>query len=242
MKENGMSWVTFEELEWDTNFFGVTCSKVVLKKPLSMSEWQELKRRFIKYQFVSIENCNSEPWNSQLIGYETSAFLADVNVQFQKTNKTYREKPHNTEQYQAMKKNEKVLQLAEFKYSKFVEDSRLRERGGNKVYQQWILNSFEKPDKYFALSKDDNNQINGFVLYSFQETTCVIELIAAEQNHGNRGIGTRLFQSIEHEVYRRGFENIRVGTQIRNIEAINFYHKMGCRQIGCHQIYHLWNC
>ena len=70
------------ELEWDTKYFGLACAKAVLYKPLTIDCWNELKRSFRQYQFVCIENRNSEPINAQLIGRDTSAFLADVNIQF----------------------------------------------------------------------------------------------------------------------------------------------------------------
>lgn len=241
MEDHKKSRVTLRELQWDTDFFGVTCARAILQEPVSMSEWTDLNKQIIKYQFVSIKNYNSDPWNSQLIGQDTTAFLADVNIQFEKNIESPREKGENIELFQGMEKNEQVLILADFKYSKFFDDYRLKVRGGDQVYQQWILNSFEKPDKYFALSRNERNQLNGFLLYSLKEDACVIELIAVDQNSPSEGIGTRLFQSIEYEVYKRNLEKIRVGTQVRNKEAVNFYHKMGCRQTASHQIYHLWN-
>lgn len=44
----------------------------------------KLQAKFKDYQFISITNQNSEPINTQLIGKDTSAFLADVNIQFVK--------------------------------------------------------------------------------------------------------------------------------------------------------------
>jgi len=140
-----------------------------------------------------------------------------------------------------MKRNDEVLDLAEFTYSKFVEDPELKKRGGADIYRQWINNSFGRDDKYFALSKDVSGEINGFLLYSFVEKSCNIELIAVSNKVAKSGIGKRLFKSVEYEAYQLGCKEIRVGTQVRNTPAINFYHKCGCTQIESHQIYHLWN-
>lgn len=234
--------VTFYDLEWDTEFFGVTCAKTVLHKPLIQPEWDELITKFQDYQFISIENRNSEPINSQMIGKDTKAFLADINIQFTKKLEGPYRKTDNITIYQAFEENEQVIELTEYKFSKFIEDPELLKRGGNQVYRQWVINSFGKQDKYFAIYKDtDSNEIIGYLLHSYIDNLCIIELIAVSKNYSNIGIGTNLFKAVEYAAYEHGCDEIRVGTQVRNIGAINFYHRLGCRQVECNQVYHLWN-
>ncbi len=233
--------VTFNELNWDTDFFGVTCAKVTLNIPLTLNEWIELKTRFKDYQFISIMNKNSEPINAQLIGKDTSAFLADVNIQFEKKLEGIDEKPKNVTIHQALEKNNQVIEIADFQFSKFTEDPGLAKRGGDQIYQQWLINSFGQPDKFYALSRNENGDANGFILFSYSDSACVIELIAVSQKATQGGIGTSLFRSVEYVAHKRGYRSIKVGTQLRNMGAINFYHKVGCKQVGCHQVYHLWN-
>ena len=230
----------FYELKWDTDFFGVNCAKAILHKPLTFDEWKELKENFEDYQFVAIENSNSEPINAQLIGKSTEAFLADVSIQFKKKLEFSYEMPVNISIHRALEKIEQITEIAEFQFSKFVEDPELAKRGGNHVYHQWLINAFGKSDKYFALSKNENGKVNGFLLYSYSNDTCVVELISVVKSSTQGGIGTTLFKAVEYTAYQRGITEIRVGTQIRNIGAINFYQKMGCKQIGCHQVFHLW--
>lgn len=231
----------FFELEWDTEFFGVSSAKAVLNRPLSIEVWDSLKNKFKNFQFISIVNKNSDPVNAQIIGKNTSAFLADINIQFKKKVEHSEGIPVNTSIHRALKRNNQIIDLANFHYSKFTEDSELQKRNGEKVYHQWIINSFNNKDKYYALHRNYMGQINGFLLYSYTENSCVIELIAVSKEITKGGIGTSLFKAIEHEVYQHGIDEIRVGTQVRNTEAINFYHKVGCKQMGCHQVYHLWN-
>ncbi|TNJ66754.1 GNAT family N-acetyltransferase [Paenibacillus hemerocallicola] len=241
MKENSKEKaVTFQDLKWDTDFFGVTSAKAVLHRALTLSEWDELRNRLRDYQFISIENRNSEPVNAQLIGKGTTAFLADVNIQFVKKLKFVHEVPRNITIHQSLEKNNLITELADFQFSKFTEDLELAKRGGDQVYRHWIINSFDNPDKFYALSRDDNNEINGFLLHSYDGDTCVIELIAVAQAVTKNGVGTSLFKAVENATYLRGFSEIRVGTQVRNMSAINFYHKVGCKQAGCHQVYHYW--
>ncbi|MDM5228348.1 GNAT family N-acetyltransferase [Cytobacillus sp. NJ13] len=233
--------VTFNELKWDTDFFGVTSAKATLHCPLTLDEWEELKTRFKDYQFVSIINKNSEPINSQLIGKNTSAFLTDVNIQFVKKLGGPQEIPANVTMHQSLGRDNQIIEIADFKFSKFTEDPELAKRKGDQVYRQWLFNAFDKPDKFFALSRDENEGINGFVLYSFSDNVNVIELIAVSPLVTKGGIGTSLFKAVEYATHQHGYNEIKVGTQMRNMGAINFYQKVGCKQIGCHQVYHLWN-
>lgn len=233
--------VTFYELQWDTDYFGVNSAKAILNEPLTLAKWSYLKDRFKEYQFISIENRNSNPINAQMIGRDTTAFLADVNIQFNKKLEGLYDKPQNITFHQTLERREQVIKLAEFEYSKFIEDPELSKRGGNRVYNQWLLNSFGIADKYFAFSNNAIGKVDGFVLYSFSDNACIIELIAVSKDVARCGIGTSLFKAVEYAANERSCGEIRVGTQIRNLGAINFYHKVGCKQIGCHQVYHLWN-
>jgi dTDP-4-amino-4,6-dideoxy-D-galactose acyltransferase len=232
---------TLNELNWDTDFFGVTSAKAILHKPLTLSEWDKLKTGFKCYQFISIMNENSEPVNTQLIGKDTSAFLADVNIQFKKKLIEQDEMPKNVSIHQALVRNNQIIEMADFQFSKFTEDPELAKRGGDKVYRQWIINSFGKIDKYYALSQDGSGDINGFSLFSYSHNACVIELIAVSHKETKGGIGTSLFKAVEYDAHQKGVNEIKVGTQVRNIGAINFYNKVGCKHIGSHQIFHLWN-
>lgn len=233
--------VTFNKLNWDTDFFGVTSVKAILHRPLSLNEWDELKTRFSDYQFISIMNQNSDPNNSQLIGKDTSAYLVDVNIQFEKKIVGLNAMPNNVTIHQALNRNNQIIEIADFRFSKFTEDPELAKRGGKQVYHQWLINAFEKQDKFYAISKDENSEINGFLLFSYSDDVCVIELIAVPQKETNGGIGTSLFKAVEYTTHQQGVNKIKVGTQVRNMGAVSFYHKVGCKQVGCHQVYHLWN-
>ena len=237
---NMESAVSFRDLQWDTEFFGVTSAKVILRKPLTRMEWDSLKERFGEYQFISIENHNSEPINAQFIGTDTTAFLADVNIQFKKKVDAACDKPEGIKLYKAMERDERIVEMAEFPLSKFTEDPELAKRGGADVYRQWLINSFGKPEKFYAVAENDG-EINGYLLHSYSDRTCTVELIAVSSKRAKGGIGTGLMKAVEYAACQRGCDELKVGTQMRNTGAINFYQKCGCKQVGCHQVYHMWN-
>jgi len=234
--------VTFNELHWDTDFFGISCAKAILKESLQKDEWDELKSQFSHYEFVSIENSYSNPINAKYIGMETKAFLADVNIQFRKALTAVDGMPSNVKMFQAMKYDNRILEISDFQFSKFINDPEFAKRNGADVYRQWLRNSFEKPGKFFAISENTQGKLNGYVLYSYNDKSCIIELIAVTDMVKRSGIGSSLFQAVESAAIDKGCNEIKVGTQLRNLQAINFYIKRGCVQTECHQIYHLWNC
>jgi len=235
--------VTFKELNWDTEFFGVTSAQLILHRSVTLDEWKILKTKLKNYQFVSIVNVNSEPVNAQLVGKNTTAFLVDVNIQFEKKLGCLDlwKVPENITINQAMERNDQIIEVANFCFSKFTEDPELARRGGDQVYSHWLINSFGKLDKYYAISRNPTGDINGFVLFSYSTNTCVIELIAVSQKEIKRGIGSSLFKAVEIAAYQKDSNRIKVGTQIRNTAAINFYQSVGCKQVACNQVYHLWN-
>lgn len=165
----------------------------------------------------------------------------DVNIQFVKKIEGSPEMPKHITVYQALERNDQLLEIADFQFSKFTEDPELAKRGGHLVYHQWLINSFEKSGKFYALSMNENGDINGFLLHSYSDDACVIELIAVSKAATKSGIGKGLFNAVEYSAYQKGFNILKVGTQVRNMGAINFYQKVGFKQVGCHQVYHLWN-
>lgn len=231
----------FSELKWDTDFFGISCARAVLEGELSREEWDELKRLMEGYRFVSIVNRHSLPGNSLLIGMETRAFLADVNIQLEKEADPARAMPAGVEVASGLARDENILAMANYPASKFIADQEFNRRNGSEVYREWLKNSFGRKDKYFALSRDSGGGRNGFLLFSYRGDTCTIELVAVSAYVEKRGIGTDLLKACEISAQAAGCRIIRVGTQIRNTTAINFYHKYGFRMVGCHQVFHLWN-
>ncbi|MFT7828735.1 GNAT family N-acetyltransferase [Priestia megaterium] len=235
--------IRFQEMDWDTDYFGVKSARVILNGNLTVKEWENLKIQFKEYDFISIQNQHSSPRNAQFIGRETSAFLADINIQFIKVLNGLDSYPGEVEIDNSLKHEDQVQieKIGDFKFSKFIEDPNLNKRGGNRVYTEWLINAFKDSNKFFSLSRDENSNVNGYLLHSFKDDICVIELIAVSSDSSRLGIGTRLIKSLETSAFCKGIKKVKVGTQVRNIRAVNFYHKSGYKQIECNQVYHLWN-
>ena len=222
-----------------------------------------------QYEFITVVNENNNMNNNKLIYRLGNVFLADVNIQFKKYIRTtesikksnYNNQKNNnansnriytfsTKEKIIIKNNlelkEEILEISqkEFKYSRFIEDDNLIKP--NEVYLEWTKNSFGRKDKFFAYY-EKNNRIEGFILFSinssaFNSSTLdiIIELIAIKNEMQSKGVGSFLLKGIEEYAKRNSIKFLRVGTQLNNIKAQNFYIKNGFKHISNNSIYHLW--
>ncbi len=229
------------DLDWDTNFFKINCGKVIINDSLEKEEFLKLLLEIDKYDFVSINNLNSNVNNSKIIGQYSKAFLIDLNIQFNKKVSKVNDASKNILIKNDLPCAEEIFNLLEFKNSRFINDINLLNRNGNKVYYEWVKNSFNKNNKYFVISKNEKNKINGFILFSIMEKICTIELIAVLPNQKGTGIGTKLISNLERYLFiNKKASEIFVGTQVNNIQAINFYNLNGFKYYSNNQVYHLW--
>ena len=108
------------------------------------------------------------------------------------------------------------------------------------IYKNWVKNAFNKEDKYYITAKESGKTI-GFILFSFRDIRSVtIELIAINGEYRNQKIGTYLIKKLNEYLKNLKVEKVYVGTQVSNIEAINFYFKNGFKIHKISSIYHIW--
>lgn len=231
----------FTDLEWDSNFFGVTCGKLTLLNQINEEDWSSINEKINEYEFVVIKNVNSNYKNSRILGENTKSFLIDINVQFKKKI----DEDISEDKFFIMEKEsdliDQLFTIAKFNQSRFIEDERLLSLGGSKVYTEWIKNSFDSANKNIIFIKNDFEVVLGFVLVSKSQNQLVIELIAVNGEEKSKGIGTALIKSAESYATKNNLEQIIVGTQITNLAAMNFYNKMNFKQFEVHQVFHMWN-
>ena len=229
----------------DTEYFGVVSAKVILKKAcLSIQRQDELLDFLTNFEFITITNIANDPSNNHWLGKRTKAFLADVNIQFGKKATFTEEK---TDDLIMMSDNfagsDQIVNIAEtsFKYSRFLNDPYLPLDKARQIYGDIAKNSFKKTGRFFATITRAET-IAGFLLFSINasNSTSTIELVAIDQNHKGRGIGRSLIRSLESYVHGKGVAEIRVGTQLNNIDAFKFYTTCGFKVRECNSIYHYW--
>jgi len=229
-------------LPWDTDYFGVSSARVNLHASVGEAGQAEILNFCKDYEFVTISNIGNISENNHWIGNKTNAFLADVNIQFIKDlaeEAGYKDDKSFVET--SLSRNEQILDIAKnsFHYSRFFNDPKLPEEQARNLYLHWTECAFGQEDKYFAISEKDE-KIAGFILFHVEEGSCVIELIAVDEKYQGQGVGKSLIRSMEAFAIAIGIEETKVGTQVNNISAANFYSAMGFKCASCGSMYHLW--
>lgn len=230
-------------LEWDTDYFGVKSARVNLLGNVD-EEGQEDILSFCKnYDFVTIANFENRNENNLWIGKKTSAFLADVNVQFVKElNSLETHSDEKTYVTNNLPVNDQILNIARksFRYSRFFNDPNLSESKSQNIYLHWAEGAFLQEGKYYVICEREDH-IAGYLLFSSEENCATVELIAVDEAYQGKGVGKSLIKAMESFTFDKVINKIKVGTQVNNIPAVQFYSKIGFKYMNCSSIYHIWN-
>lgn len=171
-----------------------------------------------------------------------NAFLADMNIQFIKV---LEDKPdyqdEKTYVVNSLSRNVQILDIAKksFNYSRFFNDPMLPQEQANNIYLHWTECAFGQENKYVVISEREGN-VAGYILFSFNEDSSVIELIAVDEKYQGQRVGKSLIHTMESFVIDQGIKKNKVGTQVNNILAAQFYNVMGFKYVSCGSMYHLW--
>lgn len=229
-------------LQWDTNYFKVKSARVNLTGIVDEKDQDNIIDLCNEYDFVTISNFDNRKENNHWIGIRTNAFLADMNIQFIKILKdNINFQDDNTYLTNKLPRNEQIVNIAKktFNYSRFFNDPMLPIEKAENIYFHWTEGAFEQEDKYFVISEKEG-RVAGYILFSKNEDSYTIELIAVEENHQGQRVGKSLLQKMESFAIDQGIKKIKVGTQVSNIPAVQFYSAMGFKYVSCGSTYHLW--
>lgn len=233
------------KLLWEEETFGIKAAKVNLDNELTKENWDELNKEFKSYEMIVINNCGNNSKNNLLIGELDNCFLADINVQFEKT-PSYIDKDINTniKIVNNKKFDNSIIKIAEksFIYSRFTNDPNLDREKAKLIYVDWTRNSFNKESKYFVTYEEGNKSI-GFIVFSIIKSVATIELVAVDKKYQNKKIGKEMIIELERFLFEEKSEVnlIKVGTQAENENAIRFYQNRGFKLVKINTIYHGWN-
>lgn len=235
----------FRELEWDTEYFGKKSCRIDMQENINFKDVVNIEKIISKYEFITITNSKGNSFNNNYIGNNLNAFLTDVNVQLRKNIVVtpIAKYEQNIEIKNNKQYNEQLLELADgiFKNSRFLNDKNIDVEKANGMYKNWVKNSFNKNEKYFITYKLKGGII-AFILFSEKnDQELTIELICVDDEFAGNGIGKKLMRKLDSYAMEKGYSTINVGTQVENINALNFYITFGYRISDIRYIYHLWN-
>lgn len=227
----------------DTDYFGLKSAKVVLKKACMFEQTQRELLGFLQdFEFVVITNRDNNPNNNQWLGKRTTAFLTDVNIQFHKNVVTTTKNSNSTRITDNFPGSLQILQIAKnaFTISRFLNDPYLPAEKAKHIYADMTRNAFGKEGRFFVTFQEKEITA-GFLLFSFNRgKSSIIELIAIDPNFAGKGIGRALLNAMEYYVAKEAVKTMKVGTQLNNTSAFNFYTSSGFNYFECSSIYHYW--
>ncbi len=124
--------------------------------------------------------------------------------------------------------------------SRFHLDPLIPKEIADRAKQEWARNYFlgRRGDQMVIAA--DGQKIVGFsqLLHDKKEAV-IIDLIATDKTYRRKGIATSLIAFTE--VNTRGFQVLRVGTQVSNIASLKLYEKLGFRTCSSHYVFHYYN-
>jgi ribosomal protein S18 acetylase RimI-like enzyme len=231
-------------LGWDTDYFGVRSGRVILRGVIAPEDQDKIIDYCKHFEFVTISNIGNIKENNCWIGKRTDAFLTDINIQFAKS---VDKKPDfiddSTKTHSSYSRDERVIQIAQsaFQCSRFFNDPALPEKQALNIYLHWTKCAFERSDKYFVIAKR-NDEVAGYILFSVDQLTHIatIELIAVDEKFRGQRVGKSLISEMQLFAYDNGIHNIKVGTQVDNVGAAQFYIACGFQYVSCSSVYHMW--
>lgn len=231
-----------KSLAWDTDYFGIDSARVNLFDEVTQPEIETILNFTHKYKFVTIYNYNNINKNNLWLGIQTKAFLADMNVQFEKDIVPKAQMPNEGVRVdKALPYNADIMNVARqaFRYSRFFNDDFLPKEKALRIYEHWTLSAFNQENKHFV-TVEKEEKIVGYLLFIVMDSYAVIELIAVDSAYQGQRLGQMLIKALEDHLLMNEIYKVKVGTQVNNILASQFYTKMGFHYVSCSSVYHLW--
>jgi len=241
--------VLIKESKWDSDIFNKKVGALNLETILTSGEINSLQKEVTKFDLVVIKDLTKNFGNSEIISNKLNGYIVDLNVQFSKNvSINSQESTENVDREKTLSSKEKlkVIEIASkaFEYSRFYNDGNIEKETADKIFEKWVKNSFDNDTKRFILYKSDE-EVLGFLLLNINDfhEEITIELIAVDNNVVAKGIGKTLMNKFESSFSSKKYEKylFRVGTQINNITAMNFYIKNNYKMSRESRTYHIWN-
>jgi dTDP-4-amino-4,6-dideoxy-D-galactose acyltransferase len=225
-----------KRLDWDSNFFGYEIGKIVVG-PKNKFRIGALKDNNYKLIYVFSE----EPIEiNQLI-------LVDIKVGFHKwineDKKGFafknRCEPFNLCKHDLNKLENLAIESG--KYSRFKLDSNFQKNEFERLYLEWIYQSYQKKMALEVLVYSVDEVLAGFItITNKSETLTDIGLVAVDPKFQGKGIGGVLVEAAEKYSFVNGYKEIQVVTQEDNKNALKLYQKNGFDLCNKTYIYHYW--
>lgn len=235
--------VTIQHKQWDSQFFAYPVGELfaLCDADFLNAELQKAKADGYQLLYWRIDSTDKNSYQiAQALGlksYDTKLTfqlsLSDYEINFPSPVAIQKHDGNISESFIN-------LGLQSGRFSRFKKDKHFPEGTFEKMYAEWIQNSFspENADAIFIASEE--HIMKGFVTIFNDANALEIVLIAVEPEARKKGFATALIKYISNYAKINGMQNIFVVTQEANIAASNLYLKCGFTLIKKELIYHIW--
>lgn len=239
------------DAKWDSDNFKIKVGHVILENAenicmeLIIARLKEIIFLGKKEQYKLLYfKCPSNILISERILPEAKIVLADTKVIYSKrlVSQNINNAIDGVLNCQETEVNDDLLCLAfeSGKYSRFKLDVNFPSGVFEKMYTTWMERSIKKEIADEVLVYKDQNSTLGMLTYSASKECLTIGLIAVDNNHQGKHIGSKLMTSLESIAYSSGLNRIEVATQKANLPACRFYEKNNFTIKESIIIYHIW--
>lgn len=228
-----MKFMIVSKLVWDSHFFNKEIGSVSLDQitEIKYCENFDLIFSFQKNDFIfEIDNFKNSFQQKKVIYLkEINSFNIIDSFEIKDFDSDYR----NINFF-------KDLALESGKYSRFKLDENFENQHFEDLYLKWIENSLNKKfaDKIFYL--EENGVAIGFVTISKKENIATIGLISTHPDYQRKGLGKKLLQVAENYCFNSNLKFLEIPTQKENLQACQFYEKLGFNVSKELIIKHFW--
>ena len=222
-------------LDWDSQFFDLKIAEIVIK-----NELEEIALN--KTHTCDLIYVKSDSEKEYLIdGYKNE--FSETKIVFSKLlESSVSVKLENIENLKNDAYTETLYNLAfvSGKRSRFKLDKKFTEKQFKALYKEWVDNSLNKTIADGILVYKKEEQILGFVTYSYKKKLGNIGLIGVNPNSQGQGIGSKLITEVETLLIGLGVKTLSIPTQLSNKQANKFYTKLGYKIFNKQYINHYW--
>jgi len=236
--------MSYQILDWDTNFFGITVARIN-KKKLSKQELLnvllKLKANNIRLVYYLsdhfVEKNIIKEFNGNLADHKTT-FSIDFKLQdWSKDPLDYVVEPYSQS---SPIKDMEDLAVQSGKYSRFSVDKNIPREKFLTLYTTWINRSLRKEIAEEVLIIRESNQVVGLITLGNKNGRGDIGLIAVDKKYRGKKYGEKLVRAAQLWFVKNGYNFGQVITQESNVPACNLYKKCGYTLKKVEYFYHFW--
>lgn len=230
-----------QQLDWDSAFFKIKVGKIEVESVENLESIFSRQSAFdLLYLFVPpglIEPKKVEQSFRNCVWVDNKlTFTKMVSYGFNPTgNKQVRtaDISHYTEGFQS-------LAFESGKFSRFRMDERFSDDAFKALYSEWMKKSLSREIALEVFYIENNGVEAGMVTVGEKNGRLDIGLIAVDERFQGQGLGSVLLKKVEAYAFGKGFREIQVVTQGKNLAACNFYKKNGFSVNHEVNIFHVW--